>query len=250
MKLQKAKGNTIPTAITSHSFWINWRKHTLISTLSYGVLIDVKSETVKANKYVDIFFVGKNSVISHSSSIVWEPERGNKADPYKERNVLLVIISVIFFLLPCGQKPNKHIHLLHVSTFLRGKSYNNSLFFIPFFAAFPRTVVPILWTMVTWNTALKSGSSKQGNTLLALVGSKLVAARNLWIQIKTVNLSLSGLCWRNTRRNRNNEDVFKDWWQLQIFTFRSIDFNGWPLCFCVFWMLPEILQTFCHWAAC
>lgn len=60
----------------------------MISTLSYGVLIDVKSETVKANKYVDIFFVGKNSVISHSSSIVWEPERGNKADPYKERNVL------------------------------------------------------------------------------------------------------------------------------------------------------------------
>lgn len=71
----------------------------------------------------------------------------------------------IFFLWPEATKPHAPVR--------------SNTFFLPDFFPFPTAIVFHLWIMVTVNTAFISGSSKQGNTFLALVGSIWVAARYL-----------------------------------------------------------------------
>lgn len=104
-------------------------------------------------------------------------ESGNKADQYKKGYVLFCYLANVLLVLLCGQKPNNH-----TTVAWRYICKRQELIFSPDLCSFPRAIVSRLWIMVTLNTAFISGSSKQGNTFLAYVGSILVAARNLRIQ--------------------------------------------------------------------
>lgn len=136
--------------------------HTLISTGTgaFGELVDsVNSETMKANKYVDILGVSLKRLYCQSSiDLVSErkKEYQNK-DYYVTRSPITPWVT--------------GVHILASS---------QELVLLPSRFAFPRARVFGLWMIVTLNTAFISGSSKQGNTFLASVGCKLVATRNLW----------------------------------------------------------------------
>lgn len=64
------------------------RSRTLISTRSCGEEVDVNSETVKANKYVDILGDGLKRVCCQSSSIILESEEMGRR-PNRNRCILL-----------------------------------------------------------------------------------------------------------------------------------------------------------------
>lgn len=100
----------------------------------------MNSDTVKANKYVDILGVGWKLVYFHSSSTILDPERGETKQTSIRKEIYNSVIAVI---LPEG-------------TALRDMSYSILLVFgivtgasSPDISAFPRAIVSLLWMMVT-----------------------------------------------------------------------------------------------------